>query len=215
MKRELGGPEPGAGGGKAGRGDVLDSRLLKVPVESLMKKLFSRERFFADIDVGLGDKGLFERGDRGGLRLDFWLESSPDGIRVKGRMSGSIALECTRCLGEYRQEMDIRVDEFYRRPGLGAATPEGKPLPWEVEVPEEDEYLIDEGMIDLNVLVNDAVLLSLPIKRLCRTECRGICPYCGTDLNVSTCDCRVDRVDPRLEVLRQLLDGGFDRQPVD
>lgn len=185
---------------------VLDSRLLKVPITNLMKKLFSRERFAADLDVGLGEHGLFERGDRGGLKLDLWLESSPDGIRVKGSLRGSITMECTRCLEEYRQELDIQVDEFYRRPGLGAVTPEGKPLPREMEVPEEDEYIIEEGTIDLNVLVNDAVLLSLPIKHLCSPECRGICPYCGTDLNRGTCDCRVEDVDPRLEVLRRLLE---------
>lgn len=187
-------------------GKTLDSRLLKVPVAGLMKKLFTRERFGADLDVGLGEQGLFERGGRGGLRLDLWLESSPDGIRVKGTLRGSMALECTRCLEEYRQELDIWVDEFYRRPGIGAVSPEGRPLPREMEVPEDDEYLIEEGTIDLNVLVNDAVILNLPIKHLCSPECRGLCPYCGANLNRGDCGCRVEEIDPRLEVLRKLLE---------
>ncbi|MGQ9476616.1 MAG: YceD family protein [Actinomycetota bacterium] len=184
----------------------LDSRSLKVPVAGLMKKLFTRERFGADLDLGYGERGLFERSDRGGLRVDLWLESSPDGIRVKGTLRGSLALECTRCLEEYRQELDIRVDEFFRRPGIGVATPEGRPLPREIRVPEEDEYLIEEGTIDLNILVNDAVVLSLPIKHLCSPGCRGLCPHCGANLNQGDCGCRVQNIDPRLEVLRELLE---------
>lgn len=184
----------------------LDSRLLKVPVAGLMKKTFTRERFGADLDLGLGESGLFQRSERGGLKVDLWLESSLDGIRVRGTLRGFVSLECTRCLQEYRQEMDIQVDEFYRRPGIGAVSPEGRLLPREMEVPEEDEYLIDEGTIDLNVLVNDAVILSLPIKHLCSPECRGLCPYCGINLNLETCDCRVEDIDPRLEVLRKLLE---------
>jgi len=186
--------------------DVLDSRLLRVPVSNLMKKLFTRERVKVDLDLGVGREGLRELGRKGGLRLDLWLESNPDGIRVKGRLNGTVSVECTRCLCEYRQEMDIAVDEFYRRPGLGAVTPEGRPLPREMEVPEEDEYLVEEGFVDLNVLVNDAVMLNLPIKRLCSPDCRGICPYCGKDLNQEDCGCVVEDVDPRLEVLRELLE---------
>lgn len=149
---------------------------------------------------------MYERGERGGLRLDLWLESSPDGIRVKGRVWGSVAMECTRCLKQYRQDLDIDVDEFYRRPGLGAAVGEGGRLPREAEVPEEDAYLIEENTVDLNVLINDAVLLSVPIKHLCSRDCRGICPHCGKELNQGPCGCRVEEMDPRLEVLRVLLE---------
>lgn len=186
--------------------EVLASRKLRVPVSSLLRKLFSRERFRADLDVALGERGLYERGDRGGLQLDVWMESSPDGIRVKGRVWGSIGLECTRCLREYRQNLEIDVDEFYRRPGLGAVAIEGKRLPGKVEAPEEDAYLIEENTVDLNVMVNDVVLLSLPMKHLCSQECRGICPYCGKELNQGPCDCRREDVDTRLEVLRTLLE---------
>lgn len=186
--------------------ESLASRRLRVPVSSLMKKLFSRERFRADLDIAVGEQGLYERGGLGGLSLDLWLESSPDGIRVKGKVRGTVGMECTRCLKEYRQELDIDVDEFYRRPGLGAAAGEGGRLPREVEVPEEDAYLIEENTVDLNILVNDAVLLSMPIKHLCSLDCRGLCPRCGKELNQGPCDCRGDDIDPRLEVLRALLE---------
>lgn len=186
--------------------EALNSRQLKVAVTNLRKKVFSRERFSASLDIGMGERGLYEKGDRGDLRLEFWLESSPDGIRVTGNITGTIRMECTRCLEEYRQELDIETDEFYRRPGLGAVTSDGRQLPQE-EVGEEDEYIISEGLIDLNLLVNDAVMLSLPIKRLCRDDCRGLCPHCGRNLNEGECGCAGESVDPRLEGLRALLEG--------
>jgi uncharacterized protein len=186
--------------------DTLNSRKLKVSVTNLLKKVFSKEKFRATVEVGVGESGLYERGKDGGLDVDVRLESSPDGIRVKGRITGSVVMECTRCLKEFDQALNIDVDEFYRRPGLSVASPEGRAAPHEIEVPEEDEYIIDEGMIDLNLLVNDNVMLSLPIKRLCDEQCKGLCQVCGADLNEEECGCVVEEIDPRLATLRDLLD---------
>jgi uncharacterized protein len=186
--------------------DLLNSRKLKVSVTNLLRNVFSRERFSAVLDVAVGERGLYEQGKDGGLELNVWLDSSPDGIRVKGTITGSVAMECTRCLAEYRQELDVGVDEFYRRQGLGVASPEGRHAAHEVEVPEEDEYVINEGMIDLNLLVNDNVVLSLPIKRLCDEHCKGLCQVCGANRNLEECGCVIEDVDPRLAPLRDLLD---------
>ena len=188
----------------------LNSRQLKVPVTNLMRKVFTRERFTACLDIGVSERGLQERGDRGDLKLELWLESSPDGIWVKGGVKGNVTMECTRCLDEYRQELDIGVDEFYRRPGLAVVTDEGRRLPPGAEISEEDEYVIAEGVIDLNLLVNDAVMLSLPIRHLCAEDCRGLCQVCGINLNSGDCGCIRETIDPRLEVLRTLLDRNED-----
>ena len=184
----------------------LNSRKLKVPVTNLQKKVFSKERFSTYLDVGVKEDGLFERGGEGDLKVDLWLESSPDGIRAKGDIRGHAGMECTRCLKEYRLELYIDVDEFYRRPGLDVVEEGGKRAMREDEAPEEDDYVIEEGAIDLNLLVNDAVMLNLPIKHLCDEDCRGLCPICGKDLNLEECGCSRDSIDPRLEVLRTLLD---------
>jgi len=185
--------------------ESLNSRQLKVPVTNLQKKVFSKEKFVAHLDIGVGEQGIFERSDRGDLKLELWLESSPDGIRVKGNLSGAVFLDCTRCLEQYRQDLDIAVDEFYRRPGLSTFDPDGGRLA-EVEVREEDDYVIEEGTVDLNLLVNDAVMLSLPMRRLCDEECRGLCQICGANLNETECGCSREYIDPRLEILRTLLE---------
>lgn len=185
--------------------EALDARELKVPVTNLLRKVFTRERFSTYLDVGVSESGLFERGGKGGLKVTLWLESSPDGIRTKGDIQGYVAVECTRCLEEYRLELNIDVDEFFRRPGLVVLEERGRRTALE-EAPEEDEYVIEAGAIDLNLLVNDAVMLNLPIRRLCSGGCRGLCSVCGRNLNRGECGCQRENVDPRLEVLRALLD---------
>ena len=71
---------------------------------------------------------------------------------------------------------------------------------------EREEYQIfDERPFNLGELVLENLLLLLPMKPLCRDECRGICPGCGQDLNEGQCRCQEPKIDPRLEVLRGLL----------
>jgi len=181
-------------------------RALRVPVENLQKKVYSRERVSLDLSLGVGEGGIFESRGCGDVHLDFVLESNPDGIRVTGSIGGWVNMECTRCLESYHRELDLRVDEFYRRPGLEVVDELEKRLPQGMEMPEEDAYVIQDNMVDLYVLVNDAIMLSLPIKRLCSEECRGLCPVCGENLNQGECGCLREAVDPRWEALRALLE---------
>ena len=66
--------------------------------------------------------------------------------------------------------------------------------------------LVETENMELNDLLRDDILLELPTKYLCTPDCRGLCPQCGKNLNEGGCDCSANQVDPRLEVLRQLID---------
>jgi uncharacterized protein len=64
----------------------------------------------------------------------------------------------------------------------------------------------DGARIDLKSLLSEQVYLGLPLKPLCRPDCLGLCPRCGTNLNVGSCACAEQRTeDPRLQVLKNLL----------
>jgi len=54
--------------------------------------------------------------------------------------------------------------------------------------------------------VREQILLALPSRRLCREECKGLCPTCGADLNAGRCDCEQREVDPRWSALAELKD---------
>ncbi len=71
---------------------------------------------------------------------------------------------------------------------------------------ENDDLMLVEDMhFDVDEIIFEDVFLSLPTKILCSDECAGVCPQCGKNLNSGKCDCQ-KTIDPRLEVLRQLLD---------
>lgn len=69
----------------------------------------------------------------------------------------------------------------------------------------EDFLLLKDYRLPLSDLVTADLLLSLPMKSLCREDCRGICPQCGRNLNEGLCGCRQETVDPRLAALKDLL----------
>ncbi|MGI6269485.1 MAG: YceD family protein [Candidatus Howiella sp.] len=69
-----------------------------------------------------------------------------------------------------------------------------------------DDFLVLPDMqLDLEELVFSELVLTLPMKHLCREDCLGICPTCGANLNDGACGCKRDTVDPRLAALQELL----------
>lgn len=70
----------------------------------------------------------------------------------------------------------------------------------------DDLILVENDQLLLDELVQADLVLSMPMKILCRDDCRGLCPRCGKNLNEGLCGCRTESVDPRLAVLKDLLD---------
>jgi len=75
---------------------------------------------------------------------------------------------------------------------------------------ENDDYIIadEDGYIDLSEVFGEELLLELPAKYLCRESCKGLCIKCGANLNKKKCGCNTKEIDPRLEVLKALLENG-------
>ena len=71
--------------------------------------------------------------------------------------------------------------------------------------PFQGPVRVNDYQLPLDELVEEELILNLPSKNLCRKDCRGLCPKCGKNLNEGLCGCRSDTIDPRLEVLRQLM----------
>ena len=72
---------------------------------------------------------------------------------------------------------------------------------------ENDTFLLVENeSIELDDLLREDILLELPTKFLCKPDCKGLCPQCGKNLNEGKCSCSARQVDPRLEILKKLID---------
>ena len=126
-------------------------------------------------------------------------------ITVKGTLrpfSGSAVLEvsieyefskpCDRCAEEtvknFRQEVSHTV------------------VP-ELNNEEDDDSFIQvvNGSLDLDELIYSDIILEMPSKYICSESCKGLCPTCGANLNKGDCDCGKTKIDPRMEILKQLL----------
>jgi len=100
---------------------------------------------------------------------------------------------CQRCLGEARLDIEIDGQEYQDdAPELGAEDDMTTP------------YLTGE-LLDLDRWAQDALVLAMPLRVLCREDCAGLCPICGVDLNTGTCSCVAESVDERWSALRDLL----------
>ena len=129
----------------------------------------------------------------------FEIHKDKDKVRLVGTVATELELPCSRCLEPFRLPIAATFDLRYL-PASEASTDV------EREVDDEDletsYYRNDE--IDLNELLREQFYLALPMKALCREDCRGLCAQCGTNLNMSTCDCAPVWEDTRLAALKGL-----------
>ncbi len=120
-------------------------------------------------------------------------------IRVAGHVSTRIEAACDRCLEPIAIPVDTDFDLIYRP---AAYMPEGD----EVEVQERETevgFYQGEGL-ELKDVLREQVLLALPMHRVCREDCRGICPVCGRNRNTAECACHEELVDDRWSGLKNL-----------
>ena len=138
------------------------------------------------------------------------------GVSTLEAMARTVASFCTDAL--ICPVMDARRNQLYnaifeyRGGKLLRVTPDrtvmADDLARELESGDEnDDYiLVPTGMIDIDELIMTDVTLEVPFQLLCREDCKGLCPVCGSDLNEKTCNCNQKQIDPRLEKLKMLLD---------
>lgn len=137
--------------------------------------------------------------DMGDLTGTVRITRTPQGLLVQARMHASLPSECVRCLSGFQQPLEIAFTELYAF-SKRSITDSGLLLP-------------EDGHIDLAPLVREYMLLEIPISPLCSAGCKGLCPICGENLNEVACHHEPLPGDPRLSVLKSLLDQDQPPQP--
>lgn len=136
------------------------------------------------------------------IELDLKLESVMEGVLVTGSASVRVSGECVRCLIELDEGLTVDLQELY----LYDAEDES-------DADEETSHM-DGELLDLEPIVRDAVVLSLPQNPLCRPDCPGLCPECGARLADDPDHSHGEVLDPRWAALEGLrLDA--DQPPAD
>jgi len=126
------------------------------------------------------------------LRGDVLFTRTRDGLLAEGQLETVLDSECVRCLALFSLPLTLQLDDLTF--ALSQTASKGSP------------YRISEhGWIDATLALREQIMLNMPLRVLCRPDCKGLCSHCGQDLNTGTCDCEERTVDPRLEILRDLL----------
>jgi uncharacterized protein len=125
------------------------------------------------------------------LALELRLESVTEGVLVTGTITAPVTGQCGRCLEPVSDELTVDVCELFAYPN--SATD---------ETSEEDEvHRINGDLLDVEPVVQEAVVLGLPWTPLCRPDCAGLCPTCGQRLDDLPAGHAHDTIDPRWAAL--------------
>ncbi len=97
-----------------------------------------------------------------------------EGLLLQVRGEAEVKTVCTRCLDEFYLPVSFKFEELFEFPSRHRE--------------ETDMILPSDGFIDLSILYREYLILAMPIKRLCKEECKGLCVVCGANLNETTCE---------------------------
>lgn len=126
-------------------------------------------------------------------------------VDIVGEIRCSCHLNCSRCLKKFTAPLCIPI-HYTMAPLYESQEELQRQSKEEVELVKEDlDFTFYEGDgFDLNGLLREQIILSIPMQPLCDTDCKGLCPHCGKDLNLSPCSCKPATTDPRWEPLERL-----------
>src|SRR5208282_2723022 len=122
-------------------------------------------------------------------------------IWVKGKLDTSLEVLCARCLDPVVHEVERSFDLLYRPLGTDSGHAELSVTDAEAEI----GYYEGEGLL-LEDTLREQVLLALPLRTICREDCKGLCPHCGKNLNEIQCSCVDEVEDPRWSALKEIRD---------
>jgi uncharacterized protein len=130
------------------------------------------------------------------VKADLTAEWDSGLATIEGTLSAKLELDCSKCLKTFSDDVEYPVLEMFTQQRSVAEK-------------DEDIHLVNEDRIDLASYLESAFLVQLPFASVCSSDCKGLCPVCGTDLNTHSCDCVQEKIDPRLAGLKDL----FKQQP--
>lgn len=150
-------------------------------------------RFFESDDIRQDFAYEFDAEDElisSDVAVKGYIKNATGIVSISAEADFSVSTQCAKCAKDISRKLNIPVKHF---------------LIDELHDEDNDDFIVVENMnLNLDELVLEDIYLSLPTRFLCKNDCKGLCPYCGKDLNDGSCDCKKP-VDPRLAALQALL----------
>ena len=157
--------------------------------------------FEASFEPGMVDFGLENIRQVGPLDWSASAERAGEEIRIHGTLTTMLEQTCSRCLEPARTNIGKPFDLFFRERDEAMFDEDE-----EVELGEQDTRtaFFTGTKLAMGDILREQVLLALPMKALCRVDCKGLCPTCGTNFNVKSCQCPQEQFNPNLDALMEI-----------
>ena len=135
------------------------------------------------------------------MRAEFTVFLQEDGVFIRGKVTGRVAVPCTRCMEAAVVLVDQHVDSYELFPVEDGTDEDRLGVDEELLRPAQNGSGVE---MNLAALAWEEFSLALPMKPLCDMACKGLCTQCGANRNTAPCACEMDTSDPRLALLRNL-----------
>ncbi|WP_125153768.1 YceD family protein [Clostridium rectalis] len=163
---------------------------MKIDVSDILKKKI----FKKNLDVNLKEDGFYDGIEYinfiGPIKFNGKLRLIDDILHLEGTAILTVELVCSRCLEKFSTNVELDIYEKFSN---------------NVVNKDDDCIFINSDEINITEVIEYNLIEMLPIKRLCKEDCSGLCSQCGINLNNSTCDCKKEHIDPRLAKLKDLF----------
>lgn len=129
--------------------------------------------------------------------IDMLVFRSKDKFTFQGTIKALLEAECARCLTLCQFPLQAEIKFILDQTEVAVAP----------EIQDDDYQFISKAAPAYNLIprLREALILSVPMRFLCQSDCKGLCPKCGLNLNLETCNCKPEEIDPRWGKLEQLL----------
>ncbi|OFI07691.1 hypothetical protein CLOACE_00390 [Clostridium acetireducens DSM 10703] len=163
---------------------------MKIDVQDLVQEKVLKK----DIDLELKKDILFDGSENikflDTIKLKGSVSKMGNLLHLEAKINTNVELSCSRCLSKFPYKIDLNIVEEFSNCK---------------KCEDEDVISIECDEIDIAEVIMNNIIMALPIKRLCKENCKGLCQQCGTNLNYSKCNCKDDDVDPRLAQLKDFF----------
>ncbi|MEK7791122.1 MAG: DUF177 domain-containing protein [Deltaproteobacteria bacterium] len=133
---------------------------------------------------------------KGPFSLFLKIEKDKDVIFMEGHLKTTFVLTCSRCTND----MDYPVDEFFKPMFIRGR----EPRDLQISDLSSDATYFQSDELDMSEILHEQIVLAAPYQPVCSLQCKGICPQCGQDLNVGSCQCKKEETQSHFLKLKTL-----------
>jgi len=119
------------------------------------------------------------------------ISSDSDMLILSAKIKANLEMICSRCLDTFIYPIDIDIEERFTT---------------NRSTDNDEAIVVMDDVLDITEIVETSMISTLPIKRVCKDDCKGLCQKCGCNLNYNACSCQKEDVDIRFEALKGLFD---------